>query len=172
MLRGSGMDFDLRDAQSYELYKALTFKVLVAKGGDCFDRYFLRIEEMRQSIFIIKQCIDLFPIGIIKSENKKYLPGNRKEMKTSMEALIHHFKYFTEGFNVFAGSTYIAAEAPKGEFGVFLVAAGKNTPHRCKIRSPGFFHLQGLNFMAQNHLIADVVAIIGTQDIVFGEVDR
>lgn len=140
--------------------------------GDCFDRYFLRVEEMRQSLNIINQCLNKMPSGPIKVDNQKIVPPSRLQMKQSMEALIHHFKLYTEGYVVPAGETYAAVEAPKGEFGVYLVSNGTSRPYRCKVKAPGFLHLQGLDFMTQGHLIADVVTTIGTQDIVFGEVDR
>jgi NADH dehydrogenase (ubiquinone) Fe-S protein 2 len=172
MLRGSGVAWDLRKTQPYEIYSTLDFDVPVGTNGDCYDRYLIRIEEMRQSIKIIYQVLNSFPQGPIKINDNKITPPSRIEMKQSMEALIHHFKLYTEGFFVPSGETYTAVEAPKGEFGVYLVSNGKNRPYRCKIRAPGFSHLQGLNFMSKGHMIADVVTIIGTQDIVFGEVDR
>jgi NADH dehydrogenase (ubiquinone) Fe-S protein 2 len=172
MLRGSGVDFDLRRDQSYEIYDQLDFKVPVGTRGDCYDRYFLRVEEMRQSLHIINQCLNLMPAGSIKADNQKITPPSRLQLKQSMEALIHHFKLYTEGYVVPAGETYTAVEAPKGEFGVYLVSNGSSRPYRCKVKAPGFLHLQGLDFMTQGHLIADVVTTIGTQDIVFGEVDR
>jgi NADH dehydrogenase (ubiquinone) Fe-S protein 2 len=172
MLRGSGIDFDLRREQPYDAYDQVTFKVPVGTRGDCYDRYYLRIEEMRQSLHIIDQCLNQMPTGPIKADNQKVTPPSRLQLKQSMEALIHHFKLYTEGYTVAAGETYAAVEAPKGEFGVYLAANGSSRPYRCKIKSPGFLHLQGLDFMTQGHLIADVVTTIGTQDIVFGEVDR
>jgi NADH dehydrogenase (ubiquinone) Fe-S protein 2 len=172
MLRGSGVDFDLRRDQPYEVYDQLDFKVPVGTRGDCYDRYFLRVEEMRQSLHIINQCLNLMPAGPIKADNQKITPPSRLQLKQSMEALIHHFKLYTEGYLVPAGETYTAVEAPKGEFGVYLVSNGSSRPYRCKVKAPGFLHLQGLDFMTQGHLIADVVTTIGTQDIVFGEVDR
>lgn len=172
MLRGSGVDFDLRRDQPYEVYDQLNFKVPVGTRGDCYDRYFLRVEEMRQSLHIINQCLNLMPAGPIKADNQKITPPSRLQLKQSMEALIHHFKLYTEGYLVPAGETYTAVEAPKGEFGVYLVSNGSSRPYRCKVKAPGFLHLQGLDFMTQGHLIADVVTTIGTQDIVFGEVDR
>jgi NADH:ubiquinone oxidoreductase subunit D len=172
MLRGSGVDFDLRRDQPYEIYDQLDFKVPVGTRGDCYDRYFLRVEEMRQSLHIINQCLNLMPAGPIKADNQKITPPSRLQLKQSMEALIHHFKLYTEGYLVPAGETYTAVEAPKGEFGVYLVSNGSSRPYRCKVKAPGFLHLQGLDFMTQGHLIADVVTTIGTQDIVFGEVDR
>ena len=172
LLRGSGVPWDLRRNQPYEVYDELEFDIPVGKNGDCFDRYLIRINEMRQSLRIIEQCINLIPNGEIKSDDNKLLPPTRAHMKHSMESLIHHFKLYSEGFSVPKGKTYAAVEAPKGEFGVFLVANGTNKPYRCHIRAPGFAHLQGLDFMSKNHMIADVVTIIGTQDIVFGEIDR
>jgi NADH dehydrogenase (ubiquinone) Fe-S protein 2 len=172
MLRGSGVDFDLRRDQPYEIYEQLNFNVPVGTHGDCYDRYFLRVEEMRQSLNIIGQCLNLMPAGPVKADNQKITPPSRLQLKQSMEALIHHFKLYTEGYTVPAGESYVAAEAPKGEFGVYLVADGTPRPYRCKIKAPGFLHLQGIDFMTKGHLIADVVTAIGTQDIVFGEVDR
>lgn len=150
----------------------MDFQTPIGQFGDCYDRYFLRIEEMRQSLHIIHQCLNLMPAGHIKSDNHKIVAPSRKQMKTSMEALIHHFKLFTEGFTVPEGQSYVSIEAPKGEFGVYLVSDSTSRPYRCKIKAPGFLHLQGINSMAVNHLIADVVTVLGTQDIVFGEVDR
>jgi NADH dehydrogenase (ubiquinone) Fe-S protein 2 len=172
MLRGSGIDYDLRRDQPYEIYDQLSFSVPVGTRGDCYDRYFLRIEEMRQSLSIIEQCLNKMPAGPIKADNQKVTPPSRLQLKQSMESLIHHFKLYTEGYAVPAGESYTAVEAPKGEFGVFIVSNGTTRPYRCKVKAPGFLHLQGLDFMTQGHLIADVVTAIGTQDIVFGEVDR
>jgi NADH dehydrogenase (ubiquinone) Fe-S protein 2 len=172
MLRGSGVDFDLRRDQPYEIYSQLEFNVPVGTHGDCYDRYFLRVEEMRQSLNIIEQCLNLMPAGPVKADNQKITPPSRLQLKQSMEALIHHFKLYTEGYLVPAGESYVAAEAPKGEFGVYLVSDATSRPYRCKIKAPGFLHLQGIDFMTKGHLIADVVTAIGTQDIVFGEVDR
>tara|TARA_B100001094_G_C18158157_1_gene787694 strand:- start:554 stop:1741 length:1188 start_codon:yes stop_codon:yes gene_type:complete len=172
MLRGSGIAWDLRKAQPYEVYDKMEFDIPVGKNGDCYDRYLIRVEEMRQSLRIIQQCLNQMPQGVVKSDDKKLTPPSRSHMKQSMESLIHHFKLYTEGFNVPAGETYTAIEAPKGEFGVFLVSDGTHKPYRCKIRAPGFAHLQALDFMSKHHMLADVVTIIGTQDIVFGEVDR
>lgn len=172
MLRGSGLHWDLRKVQPYDAYNAVDFQVPVGSCGDCYDRYLIRLEEMRQSIRIIMQCLNDMPNGMIKSNDRKLNPPSRSQMKQSMESLIHHFKLYTEGFSVPAGETYTAVEAPKGEFGVYLVSNGSNRPYRCKIRAPGFAHLQGLDVMSRNHMLADVVTIIGTQDIVFGEVDR
>ena len=172
MLRGSGISWDLRKNAPYEIYNQLNFEVPVGSNGDCYDRYCLRVEEMRQSINIILQCINKIPEGSIKSNNKKITAPSRKNIKNSMESLIHHFKYYTEGFTIPKSETYVATEAPKGEFGIFLVSDGTNKPYRCKIKAPGFVHLQALNYITKNHLLADVVAVIGTLDIVFGEVDR
>lgn len=172
MLRGSGIAWDLRKAQPYEIYDQLDFRVPIGKNGDCYDRYLVRIEEMRESLKIIEQCIEKMPAGPIKTLDRKIAPPPRAEMKTSMEALIHHFKLYTEGYDVPKGETYTAVEAPKGEFGVYLVSDGSNKPYRCHIRAPGFAHLQGLEFMSKGHMLADVVANIGTLDIVFGEIDR
>ena len=172
MLRGSGISWDLRKTQPYEIYDKLEFTVPIGTNGDCYDRYLIRIEEMRQSINIILQTLNKIPNGAIKIDDKKTINPNRSEIKQSMESLIHHFKYYSENIKVNAGETYTVIEAPKGEFGVFLVSNGTNKPYRCKIKAPGFAHLQALDFMCKNHMIADVVTIIGTQDIVFGEVDR
>lgn len=172
LLRSSGIYWDLRKNMSYEIYKNLNFKVPIGIHGDCYDRYLMRIEEMRQSIVIIFTCLQNIPSGAIKINNRKIIQPSRKEMKNSMEALIHHFKYYAGGFFTQMSLNYTGVEAPKGELGVFLVTNNSNKPYRCKIKSPGFMHLQGLNIMAQKHLLADVVTIIGTQDIVFGEVDR
>jgi NADH dehydrogenase (ubiquinone) Fe-S protein 2 len=172
LLRGSGISWDLRKVQPYEIYSKLEFEIPIGKNGDCYDRYLVRISEMRQSTKIILQCINQLPEGLIKADDKKLTVPSRREIKNSMEALIHHFKLYSKGFNIEPNETYVSAEAPKGEFGVYLVSDGSNKPYRCKIKAPGFAHLQGLNFMAQGHMIADVVTIIGTQDIVFGEIDR
>ena len=172
MLRGSGVSWDLRKTAPYDIYDKLDFDIPVGTKGDCYDRYCIRVEEMRQSLRLIMQCLNGMPEGIIKADDRKISPPSRTQMKQSMESLIHHFKLYTEGFTVPASSTYTAVEAPKGEFGVFLVSNGTNRPYRCKIRAPGFAHLQGLDFMSKHHMLADVVTIIGTQDIVFGEVDR
>ena len=172
MLRGSGLPWDLRKTQPYEIYSELDFSVPVGNSGDCYDRYLIRIEEMRQSLNIIEQAIELVEEGPIKSTNYKLNPPSRSEMKVSMEAVIHHFKMYTEGVILPFGETYTATEAPKGEFGVYLVSNNTEKPYRCKIKAPGFGHLQALNEMSKGHMIADVVTIIGTQDIVFGEVDR
>ncbi len=172
MLRGSGFRWDLRKNQSYEVYDVLDFSIPVGINGDCYDRFLVRIEEMRQSLLIIYQCLNNIPKGLVKVDDFKYVSVERGLLKYNMESLIHHFKYFSEGFNVPQGMVYVGVEAPKGEFGTFLVSDGSNRPYRCRLRAPGFFHLQGLDFMSKGHLIADVVTIIGTQDIVFGEVDR
>jgi len=172
MLRGSGISWDLRKNQPYEIYSNLHFSIPVGNSGDCYDRYLLRVEEMRQSLNIISQCLLLIKEGPIKTDNYKVSPPSRLEMKNSMEALIHHFKYYTEGFILPHGETYTATEAPKGEFGVYLISNNTEKPYRCKIKAPGFSHLQALNDMSKGHMIADVVTIIGTQDIVFGEIDR
>jgi len=156
----------------YEIYANLNFTVPVGLNGDCFDRYLVRIEEMRQSISLIQQCISLIPEGSHRNNNNKIVPPSRGLMKQNMESLIHHFKYYTEGFSISSSETYVRVEAPKGEFGVYLMSDGSNKPYRCRIKSPGFLHLQGLDFMSKGHNLADVVTIIGTQDIVFGEVDR
>ncbi|RLN14060.1 hypothetical protein BBO99_00009491 [Phytophthora kernoviae] len=162
MLRGSGISWDLRKTQPYEIYDQLDFDIPVGTNGDCYDRYLIRIEEMRQSIRIILQVIN----------DKKITNPNRAQIKNSMESLIHHFKYYSENIAVNSGETFTVIEAPKGEYGVYLVSDGSNKPYRCKIKSPGFLHLQALDFMAKNHMIADVVTIIGTLDVVFGEIDR
>ena len=172
MLRGSGVKWDLRKSQPYEIYEELDFDIPVGTNGDCYDRYLIRIFEMKQSLRIIEQCLNNIPTGVIKSSNKKVTPPSRENVKQSMESLIHHFKMYTQGIVVPEGETYIGTEAPKGEFGVYLLSNNTNRPYRCKIKAPGFNHLQALNFMSKGHLIADVVTIIGTQDIVFGEVDR
>ena len=172
MLRASGAPWDLRKAQPYECYEDLEFDIPVGKKGDCFDRYLVRIEEMRQSIRIMRQCIERMPDGPVVTQDHKVTPPRRAEMKRSMEALIHHFKLYTEGFHVPAGETYTAVETPKGEFGVYLVADGTNKPYRCKIRPPAFVHLSAMDFMCRGHMLADSVAILGSLDIVFGEVDR
>lgn len=172
MLRGSGVSWDLRKELSYEIYNNIDFKIPIGIDGDCYDRYLLRIEEMRQSLNIIYQCINQIPNGLIKTDDKKITPPSRDEMKTSMEALIHHFKLYSEGFNVPRGEVFKSVEAPKGEFGVYLVSDDTSKPYRCKIRAPGYSHLQGIDYMSKGHMLADLVTIIGTQDIVFGEVDR
>ncbi len=172
MLRGSGVPWDLRKSQPYEVYHKLHFDIPIGKHGDCYDRYLVRIEEMYQSIKIIKQCLSNMPSGAVKTEDKKISPPTRDEMKRDMESMIHHFKLYTEGFNVPKGEVYAAVEAPKGEFGVYLVSRGGNKPYRCKIRPSSFSHLQALEFMSKGHMLADVATIIGSLDIVFGEIDR
>jgi NADH dehydrogenase I D subunit len=172
MLRGSGFAWDLRATVGYESYDKLQFKIPYGLNGDCFDRYCIRMEEMRQSIFLIEQSINQMPEGYVKVDDKKITSPSRALMKFNMESLIHHFKLYSEGFIVPEGDTFISIEAPKGEFNVYLKSDGTNRPYRCHIKAPGFLHLQALDMMASGHLIADVVTIIGTQDIVFGEVDR
>ena len=172
MLRGSGVKWDLRKMQPYEIYDQLDFSIPTGNNGDCYDRYLIRIFEMRESLKIIFQCINNIPNGLIKIDDTKITPPKRSDLKQSMESLIHHFMHYAQGFSVPTGETYTASEAPKGEFGVYLVSNGSNRPYRCKIKAPGFAHLQAIDFMAKGHMIADVVTIIGTQDIVFGEVDR
>lgn len=172
MLRGSGINWDLRKSQPYETYKEYSFEVPVGSNGDCYDRYLVRVEEMRQSLKIIEQAIQNLENGPIKTDDYKIISPSRIEMKNSMEAVIHHFKYFSEGFVLPHGETYTATEAPKGEFGVYLISNNTEKPYRCKIKAPGFGHLQALDDMSRGHMIADVVTIIGTQDIVFGEIDR
>ncbi len=174
VLRGSGAAWDLRRAQPYECYSELDFDIPVGKHGDCYDRYLVRMEEMRQSTYIMKQCVErlLKESGPVSTTDNKIVPPKRGEMKRSMEALIHHFKLYTEGFHVPEGDVYAAVEAPKGEFGVYLVSDGTNKPYRCKIRAPGFAHLQAMDFLNRGHMLADVSAVLGSLDIVFGEVDR
>ena len=172
MLRGTGFNWDLRKILKYEIYNTLNFNIPLGKNGDCYDRFLIRMQEMRESVKIIYQCLDKMPKGKIKISNYKIVPPSRAHMKHSMEALIHHFKLFTEGFVIPKTETYQVVEAPKGETGVFLISNGTNKPYRCKLKSPGFLHLQGLREMVTGHLLADLVTIIGTQDIVFGEIDR
>src|SRR5260221_4402908 len=172
MLRAAGVPWDLRKSQPYLVYDKMDFDIPIGKNGDCYDRYLVRMEEMRQSLKIVKQCVAQMPGGPASSDDRKITPPPRSEMKRSMEALIHHFKLYTEGFHVPAGETYTAVEAPKGEFGVYLVADGTNRPYRCKIRAPGFAFLQATDFMCRGHMPADVVAIIRSIEIVFGEIDR
>jgi NADH-quinone oxidoreductase subunit D len=172
MLRGSGVPWDLRKSQPYDVYGRMDFDIPVGKTGDCFARYLVRVEEMRQSLRIIRQCIDEMPGGPVRTQDNKIAPPRRGEMKQSMEALIHHFKLYTEGYHVPEGETYTAVEAPKGEFGVYVVADGTNKPYRCKIRAPGFAFLQATDFLSKGHMLADMVAIVGSMDIVFGEIDR
>jgi NADH-quinone oxidoreductase subunit D len=176
MVRGSGAAWDLRKSQPYECYNELDFDIPIGKNGDCYDRYLIRMEEMRQSTKIMKQCLEKLRSaegrGPVSVDDNKIVPPKRAEMKRSMEALIHHFKLYTEGYHVPAGEAYAAVEAPKGEFGVYLVADGTNKPYKCKIRAPGFAHLSAMDFLCRGHLLADVSAIMGSIDIVFGEVDR
>lgn len=176
MVRGSGAAWDLRKSQPYECYAELDFDIPIGKNGDCYDRYLIRMEEMRQSVRIMKQCVERLlgseNSGPVSSTDNKVVPPTRGEMKRSMEALIHHFKLYTEGYHVPAGEVYAAVEAPKGEFGVFLVSDGSNKPYRCKLRAPGFAHLQAMDFVSKGHMLADVSAVLGSLDIVFGEVDR
>jgi NADH-quinone oxidoreductase subunit D len=176
MVRGSGAAWDLRKAQPYECYAEMDFDIPVGKNGDCYDRYLIRMEEMAQSVKIMKQCIEKLNApdgkGPVASEDGKVVPPSRGEMKRSMEALIHHFKLYTEGYHVPAGEVYAAVEAPKGEFGVYLIADGTNKPYRCKIKAPGFAHLSAMDHMTRGHMLADVTAILASLDIVFGEVDR
>lgn len=173
MLRGSGYNWDLRKNYPFiDLYKELNFKIPVGSKGDCYDRFLIRVEEIKQSVKIIEFCLNYIPNGNIQIDDNKIVFPTRKRMKESMESLIHHFKLFSEGFNVPSGEVYFAIEAPKGEFGVYLVTNNSNKPYRCRIRAPGFFHLQGLDYMSKDYMIADLVTIIGTQDIVFGEIDR
>jgi NADH-quinone oxidoreductase subunit D len=171
-LRASGVAWDLRKAQPYDGYERFDFDVPVGKHGDCYDRYLVRMYELRECVKIIKQCLDQMPAGPVKTDDRKVSPPPRAEMKHSMEALIHHFKLYTEGYHVPAGETYTVVEAPKGEFGVYLVADGTNKPYRCKIRAPGFAHLQAMDYLTRGHMLADVVAVLGSLDIVFGEIDR
>ena len=172
MIRAAGIPWDLRRSQPYDVYDRMEFDIPVGTRGDCYDRFMVRVEEVRQSARIMRQCLRDMPAGPIGSSDRKVFPPKRAEMKQSMEALIHHFKLYTEGFHVPAGEVYAAVEAPKGEFGVYLVADGTNKPYKCKIRAPGFAHLQAMDFICKGHLLADVSAILGSLDIVFGEVDR
>ena len=174
MLRGSGVAWDLRKKQPYEVYDRVDFDIPVGVNGDCYDRYLVRMEEMRQSNHIIKQCIDWLRVnpGPVMPEGSKVAPPDRADMKGDMEALIHHFKLFTEGYCLPEGEAYAAVEHPKGEFGIYMISDGANKPYRVKIRAPGFVHISGLDEMVRGHMLADVVAVIGTQDLVFGEVDR
>jgi NADH:ubiquinone oxidoreductase subunit D len=172
MLRGSGIPWDLRKTNPYEIYSDLNFSIPVGNSGDCYDRYMIRLEEMRQSLKIIEQVISMFQTGVIKTYDSKIVPPSRSDLKNSMESLIQHFKLYTEGMICPTGETYTATEAPKGEFGVYLITNNTEKPYRCKIKAPGYGHLQALDFMAKGHMIADVVTIIGTQDVVFGEIDR
>jgi NADH-quinone oxidoreductase subunit D len=172
MLRATGLPWDLRKSQPYEIYAELDFDIPTGRHGDCYDRYLVRMAEMRESIRLIHQCLDKMPSGPILSDDRKIIPPKRPEMKLSMEALIHHFKLYTEGFHVPEGEVYAAVEAPKGEFGVYLVSDGSNRPYRCKIRPPSYAFLQATEFLSKGHMLADTVAIIGSMDIVFGEIDR
>ncbi|ADU14443.1 NADH-quinone oxidoreductase subunit D [Asticcacaulis excentricus] len=174
MIRGSGIEWDLRKSQPYECYDELDFDIVIGKNGDCWDRYLCRVEEMRQAVKIMEQCVEKLRVtgGEVLATDHKITPPRRADMKNSMEALIHHFKLYTEGFKTPPGEVYAAVEAPKGEFGVYLVSDGSNKPYRCKIRAPGFAHLQAMDWMNRGHLLADVSAILGSLDIVFGEVDR
>ena len=172
MLRGSGIAWDLRKSQPYECYEDFNFKIPIGKNGDCYDRYICRMEEMRESIKIIKDCLKRMPTGPVKSIDGKITPPKKENLKNSMEALIHHFKLFSEGFRVPEGEIYTAVEAPKGEFGVYLISDGSNKPYKCKIRAPGFSHLQAMDYLLKGHMLADVPAVLGSLDIVFGEVDR
>ncbi len=172
MIRGSGIAWDLRKSQPYDVYAKMDFEIPVGTRGDCYDRFMVRVEEVRQSARIMKQCLAEMPSGPIASDDRKIVPPKRAEMKQSMEALIHHFKLYTEGFHVPAGEVYVATESPKGEFGVYLVSDGSNKPYRCKIRPTAFSHLQAMDFMSKGHMLPDVTAIIGAIDVVFGECDR
>jgi NADH-quinone oxidoreductase subunit D len=172
MLRSSGVPWDLRKAQPYDVYDRMDFDVPIGKNGDCYDRYLVRMEEMRQSLRIIRQCLAELPSGPVLTDDRKFVPPSRGDMKRSMEALIHHFKLYTEGYHVPTGETYTAVEAPKGEFGVYLIADGTNSPYRCKIRAPGFAHLQAMDYVCKGYMLADSVAVLGSMDIVFGEIDR
>jgi len=172
MLRGSNVPWDLRKSQPYDCYEQMEFKIPVGKNGDCYDRYLCRIEEMRESVKIINQCLDKMPKGPIKSFDGKITPPSKKAIKESMEALIHHFKLFTEGYRVDEDEIYTAVEAPKGEFGVYLISDGSSKPYKCKIRPPGFSHLQAMDYLIKGHMLADVPAVLGSLDIVFGEIDR
>ena len=172
MIRASGMAWDLRKSQPYDVYAAMDFDVPIGRNGDCYDRFVIRIEEMRQSLRIIRQCLAEMPDGPVTSLDRKVAPPSRGDMKRSMEALIHHFKLYTEGFHVPEGEVYVATESPKGEFGVYLVSDGTNKPYRCKIRPTGFSHLQAMDFLCKGHMLADAPAVLGSLDIVFGEVDR
>jgi NADH-quinone oxidoreductase subunit D len=172
MLRGSNIAWDLRKAQPYDAYAKMDFDIVVGKNGDCYDRYVLRFEEMRQCIKLIRQAIEQMPGGPISSMDRKVVPPKRGEMKRSMEALIHHFKLYTEGYKVPEGEVYAAVEAPKGEFGVYIVSDGSNKPYRCRLRAPGFVHMSAMDFLCRGHMLADAPAVLGSMDIVFGEVDR
>ena len=171
-LRASGVGWDLRKSQPYDMYEHVDFDVPVARNGDCYDRYLIRMAEMRQSVYIVQQCLEKMQPGIVKIDDRKFTGPKRSEMKRSMEALIHHFKLYTEGYHIPVGTAYTATESPKGEFGVYLVADGSNRPYRCKVRPTGFSHLQAIEHMSKQHMLADAVAIIGSIDVVFGEIDR
>ena len=171
-LRASNVAWDLRKSQPYDVYDRLDFEVIVGNHGDCYDRFMVRMEEMRQSVRIIRQCIADMPAGPVSSLDRKVVPPSRSEMKRSMEALIHHFKLYTEGFHVPVGEAYVATESPKGEFGIYLVSDGTNKPYRCHIRATGFSHLQAMDFLLKGHMLADAPAVLGSLDVVFGEVDR
>lgn len=172
MVRGSGIKHDLRKDNPYEIYENLDFNIAVGNLGDCFDRFKIRMYEMRESLNIINQVINNIPTGPVKLDNQKIINQTRASMKESMESIIHHFKLYTENYNLIENEGFTSIEAPKGEFGIFLVSNNKSKPYRCKIKAPGFLHLQGFDIMSKGHLLADAVTIIGTQDIVFGEVDR
>jgi NADH:ubiquinone oxidoreductase subunit D len=172
LARGSGIPIDLRKYSNYEIYSLINFSIPIGKNGDCFDRFLIRVQEMRASLNIILFCLNNIPEGLHKNCNDKASFPLRQSLKLKMENVIHHFKYFSESYCIEKAENYIAVEAPKGEFGIFLISLNSNKPYRCKFKAPGFLHLQGLDFMAQKHFLADVVTIIGTQDIVFGEVDR
>lgn len=172
VLRGSGVAWDLRKSRPYDVYEMLEFDIPVGRNGDCYSRYLVRVAEMRQSLAIIRQCLEQMPQGPVMTDDGKIAPPRRSDMKRSMEAMIHHFKLYTEGFHVPEGEVYSAVEAPKGEFGVYLVSDGGNRPYRCKIRAPGFAHLQAMDHVCKGHMLADSVAILGAFDIVFGEIDR
>ncbi|MGJ8559479.1 MAG: NADH-quinone oxidoreductase subunit D [Litorimonas sp.] len=172
MVRGSGIAWDLRRNQPYEVYNELDFKIPLGKNGDCYDRYLCRVDEMYESVKIMKQALEMMPEGPVMTTDNKFVPPRRAEMKQSMEALIHHFKHYTEGLKVPEGEVYAAVECPKGEFGVYLVSDGSNQPYRCKIRAPGFPHLAAMDYLNKGHMLADVSAIIGSLDVVFGEIDR
>lgn len=172
MLRASGLPWDLRKSQPYEIYDQLDFDIPIGKHGDCYDRYLVRMAEMRECLKIIGQCLDKIPEGPVMTDDRKIAPPPRAEMKKSMEAMIHHFKFYTEGFHVPTGEVYAAVEAPKGEFGVYLISDGTNRPYRCKIRAPSYAFLQATDFLSRGHMLSDVVAIVGSLDVVFGEIDR
>ncbi len=172
MLRSTGVPWDLRKSQPYDVYNKMDFDVVVGKNGDCYDRFVMRFEEMRQSLKIMQQCLDQMPEGPVTTLDPRISPPKRADMKHSMEALINHFKLYTEGYRVPAGEVYVPTEAPKGEFGVYLVSDGSNKPYRCSIRAPGFVHLQAMDDLCRGHMLADVPAVLGSMDIVFGEVDR